>query len=157
MLNTRQWTSLRVLNTTYVYVGRKNAALEINPDRHNRYHHHHYHHYHHQHHHLHHYHYHHQHHHYNRHHHLHHHHQYYHNHYYHHHQFIDKHQFIDNLIQNSQTLSGAKDIDHTGPSWASTFSRSVPDVTSKIWSLPAYRDEGDILITSYKLKIIFKK
>ena len=31
MLNTRQWTSLRVLSTPYVYVGRKNAALEINP------------------------------------------------------------------------------------------------------------------------------
>ena len=30
MLNTRQWTSLRVLGTPYVYVGRKNAALEIN-------------------------------------------------------------------------------------------------------------------------------
>ena len=31
MLNTRQWTNLRVLRTPYVYVGRKNAALEINP------------------------------------------------------------------------------------------------------------------------------
>ena len=32
MLNTRQWTDLRVLSTPYVYVGRKkNAALEINP------------------------------------------------------------------------------------------------------------------------------
>ena len=31
VLNTRQWTSLRVLNTAYVYVSRKNAALEINP------------------------------------------------------------------------------------------------------------------------------
>ena len=32
MLNTRQWTSLRVLSTPYVLcVGRKNAALEINP------------------------------------------------------------------------------------------------------------------------------
>ena len=31
MLNTHQWTSLRVLSTPYVYVGRKNAALEINP------------------------------------------------------------------------------------------------------------------------------
>ena len=31
MLNTRQWTSLRVLSTPYVYVARKNAALEINP------------------------------------------------------------------------------------------------------------------------------
>ena len=36
-LNTRQWTSLRVLSTPYVYiykityVGRKNIALEINP------------------------------------------------------------------------------------------------------------------------------
>ena len=30
MLNTRQWTSLRVLSTPYVYVGRRNAALEIN-------------------------------------------------------------------------------------------------------------------------------
>ena len=31
ILNTRQWTSLRVLSTPYVYVGRENAALEINP------------------------------------------------------------------------------------------------------------------------------
>ena len=31
MLNKRQWTSLRVLSTPYVYVRRKNAALEINP------------------------------------------------------------------------------------------------------------------------------
>ena len=31
VLNTRQWTSLRVLRTPYVYEGRKNAALEINP------------------------------------------------------------------------------------------------------------------------------
>ena len=31
MLNTRPWTSLRVLSTPYVHVGRKNAALEINP------------------------------------------------------------------------------------------------------------------------------
>ena len=31
LLNTHQWTSLRVLSTPYVYVGRKNAALEINP------------------------------------------------------------------------------------------------------------------------------
>ena len=31
VLNTRQWTSLRVLRTPYVYVGRKNASLEINP------------------------------------------------------------------------------------------------------------------------------
>ena len=30
ILNTRQWTSLRVLSTPYVYVGRKNAAVEIN-------------------------------------------------------------------------------------------------------------------------------
>ena len=30
MLNTRQWTSLRVLSTPYVYVGWKNAALGIN-------------------------------------------------------------------------------------------------------------------------------
>ena len=30
LLNTRQWTNLRVLSTPYVYVGRKNAALEIN-------------------------------------------------------------------------------------------------------------------------------
>ena len=30
MLITRQWTSLRVLSTPYVYVGRRNAALEIN-------------------------------------------------------------------------------------------------------------------------------
>ena len=28
--NTRQWTSLRVLSTPYVYIGRKSAALEIN-------------------------------------------------------------------------------------------------------------------------------
>ena len=28
VLNTRQWTSLRVLNTPYVYVRKKNAALE---------------------------------------------------------------------------------------------------------------------------------
>ena len=34
VLNTRQWTSLRVLSTPYVYVGRKNAALEINPSLH---------------------------------------------------------------------------------------------------------------------------
>ena len=32
MLNTRQWTSLRVLSTPYIYVGRENAALEINPE-----------------------------------------------------------------------------------------------------------------------------
>ena len=31
VLNTRQWTGLHVLSTPYVYVGRKNAALEINP------------------------------------------------------------------------------------------------------------------------------
>ena len=31
MLNTCQWTSLRVLSTPYVHVGRKTAALEINP------------------------------------------------------------------------------------------------------------------------------
>ena len=28
VLNTRQWTSLRVLSTPYVYVGKKNASLE---------------------------------------------------------------------------------------------------------------------------------
>ena len=32
MLNTRPWTSLRILSTQYVYVGRKNAALEVNRD-----------------------------------------------------------------------------------------------------------------------------
>ena len=32
VLNTRQWKSLRVLSIPYVYVGRKNAALEINPN-----------------------------------------------------------------------------------------------------------------------------
>ena len=31
MLSTRQCTSLRVLSTPYIYVGRKNAALENNP------------------------------------------------------------------------------------------------------------------------------
>ena len=30
MLNTCQWMSLRVLSTPYVYVGRKNVALENN-------------------------------------------------------------------------------------------------------------------------------
>ena len=28
VLNTRQWTSLRVLSTPYVYVRKKNASLE---------------------------------------------------------------------------------------------------------------------------------
>ena len=32
VLSTRQWTSLRVLSIPYVYVGRKNAGLEINPN-----------------------------------------------------------------------------------------------------------------------------
>ena len=32
MLNTRQWTSLRVLSTPFLYVGRKNAAQEVNPN-----------------------------------------------------------------------------------------------------------------------------